>query len=538
MTSAVKNYANTINPKAPKKQTQPINGRETEMVVNNAGGYVFRTGPWIALNRFLIMGTEKKSYYATAQKLTKDAATNVLEAIKEDGIRVVNEIVAVSDAGRAAKNDPAIFALGLALVFGDDATRKAVEQNILKVCRIPTHLFAFVEVIKQLGKWNSSAKRTVANWYNGKKGLEYQILKYQSRNGWGHRDVLRLAHVKPTSPEQDALFHWVATKGEVTKELEVPLYLVAAYEHLRDNPTEQNALDAIAKHNFSHEMIPRDLLKSPVVWEALLYGMGFTALVRNLGRLSALGLAQPLSQTAKFIVEKLGDKEGLQKARIHPINVLAAMKQYQQGRGDKGSLTWTVNQQIVQALEGAFYDSFKYLEPTGKNFLIAIDCSGSMFGAQVVGLNNICAAEAAAVMAMSIAKVEKNYHFVGFSSQCEPLAINPSQTLDQVMNTIRKFSWNTTDCAQPALYAIKHKLDVDMFTCWTDNETYHGRIHPTQALAEYRRVMNKPNAKQAVFGTSVTSFTIADPKDPLQMDFAGFDAAIPSLVTQFATDQI
>jgi 60 kDa SS-A/Ro ribonucleoprotein len=542
MTSATQKYAKTVAPKTaktPTHQTKAIPTREKEMVTNNASGKVFRTGPWIALNRFLVMGTEKNSYYVGAQQLTKDAAQNVLKALKEDGVRVVNEIVEISDSGRAAKNDSAIFALALALIYGDAQTKLAVEQNVGKVLRIGTHLFDFVAVIKQLGKWNGSTKRTINNWYQSKRGLEYNVLKYQQRNGWSHRDVLRLAHVKPSTEEQDALFHWVSSQGDLKKEINRELIpLVTVYEYLRDNATEANAIEAIKQFNFSHEMIPRDLLKSPKVWEAMLDGMGLTALIRNLGRLSSLGLSKPLSTTLKVICDRLRDENAIQKARIHPINVLNAMQQYKHGNGDKGDLSWVVSTNIQSALEDTFYKSFKYLEPTGKNFLIAIDCSGSMFGAKAQGLSNITAAEAAAVMAMAIARVEKNYHFVGFNTVCAPLAINASMNLNQVMEVIRRFSWGGTDCAQAAIYAEKNKLDVDAIIMFTDNETYFGRIHPTQALESYRKSRNKPNCVQVVCATSVTKFTISDPKDQLQLDVAGFDSAVPSIITELVSGQI
>lgn len=532
MSSASQDYATIISPNTPSSVLEPIFGRESEMVQNNTEGFVFKTGVWTALNRFLILGTEKNTYYSTKQKLTKDAAVNVISAIAEDGIRVVQEIVKISDEGRAAKNDSAIFALALCQIYGDLSTRQAVEENILNVCRIPTHLFDFVSVIKTLGKWNSSTKRVIANWYHNKKDLEFSVLKYQQRNGWSHRDVLRLAHVKPNTPDQDALFHWIATQGEVSKPRDLPLTLVQEYEFLRDNPNVYNAIEAVYKFGFTHEMIPRELLKSPNVWVTMLPKMGLTALIRNLGRLSSLELTKPLTSELTMIIDKLTNEEALQKARIHPINILSAMKVYERGAGVKGNLTWTVNQQIVKALEDAFYLSFKYIEPTNKNYLIAIDCSGSMFSNHVIGLEAITAAEVSAVFAMAIMKTEKNHHVVGFSRKCKPLAINANMSLKEVMHVIRKFDWNSTDFSQVASYAQKEKLDVDVILAFTDNEVNEGR-HPTQALHTYRKEMNKPECRQIICATSCTDFTVSDPTDPLQMDLVGFDSAVPALVSQF-----
>jgi 60 kDa SS-A/Ro ribonucleoprotein len=84
------------------------------------------------------------------------------------------------------------------------------------------------------------------------------------------------------------------------------------------------------------------------------------------------------------------------------------------------------------------------------------------------------------------------------------------------------------------LHAIQHKMDgVNKFVVITDNETWAGRNgHPVEALAKYRKQYVK-NAKLIVIGTSVTDFTIADPKDPGMLDIAGFDSAAPQLIQSF-----
>src|SRR5579871_2251571 len=101
-------------------QSQPLPGRG--QVPNSSGGYAWAVDDWQRLARFLILGSEGGSYYATEQKLTVENAEAVRRCIQTDGARVVREIVSVSDAGRAAKNDPALFALAMCAGLGDDAT--------------------------------------------------------------------------------------------------------------------------------------------------------------------------------------------------------------------------------------------------------------------------------------------------------------------------------------------------------------------------------------------------------------------------------
>ena len=517
-------------------QLEPIPGREVEMVQNNAGGFTFALDTWGYLDRFLILGSSMPSYYTSANKLTRDAAKNVLDAINLDGIRTVNRIVEISTEGRAPKNEPAIFALALCAIYGDAQTVKAAYDALLNVARIGTHLFQFVDTINELGKWNAAAKRGIAAWYTnrGEDKLAIQVLKYQSRDGWSHRDVLRLAHVKPKTEIQSNVFRYVVKGAEgLGENTQVPA-LIAGVEALKHNPTKDVALKTISMYKgFSWEMMPSELQRDKDVMSALIPSMGMTALIRKLGQLTNVGVIRPLSEDLKTVVAKLTDAEAIKAGRIHPITFLNAFNQYRQGHGDKGSLTWTPVQQVLDALNDAFYDSFNYIESTGQNYLIGVDCSGSMFGARVSGAPNLTAAEVAGVMALAVAKREPNYWIGGFNTRMSGLKITPSMRLDKVLDVMRRFSWGATDCALPMLHAMEHNMDsVNKFLVLTDNETWAGQVHPVKALRNYRASYVK-DAKLIVCGTSATPFTIADPKDPGMLDICGFDSSVPQLIQEF-----
>lgn len=537
---AQNHYVNTIAPRADKvntPQSQAIPGREAEMTRNNAGGFTFQLDTWGYLDRFLILGSDKPSYYASAAKLTKDAAKNVLACIKEDGVRTVARIAEISEAGRAPKNDPAVFALALCAVNGDAETVQAAYAALPKVCRIGTHLFQFVNALDAMGKWNAAAKRGVSAWYTNRREdrLAVQLLKYQSRDGWSHRDVLRLAHVKPKNELQSNMFRY-AVKGAEGLSLgdTVPQLLVDFETLKRAGADSALAIKLIeSNRDLTWEMLPTELQRNVKVWEALIPNMGMTALIRKLGQLTNVGLIAPLSQGSKAVIAKLTDVEAIKAGRVHPITILNAFNQYKQGRGDKGTLTWNPDQRVLDALNDAFYESFNYVESTGQGHLIGVDCSGSMFGARVSGANNLTAAEVAGVMALAVAKREPNYWIGGFNTRMGELKITPSMRLDKVLDVMRRFSWGGTDCSLPMLHAIEHKMSgVNKFVVITDNETWAGRTQPVQALAQYRQKYVK-DAKLIVCGTSTTNFTIADPKDPGMLDIVGFDSSAPQLIQQF-----
>jgi 60 kDa SS-A/Ro ribonucleoprotein len=117
------------------------------------------------------------------------------------------------------------------------------------------------------------------------KTLAYQLLKYQQRQGFSHRDALRLFHVKPTTDEQQALFHWVV-KGWAELPAEIPAESLAQiwwYEWLKRNPEKTH--EAIARGHLTHEMAAPVGKMDRQAWQLLFNEMPIGAMLRNLGSL-------------------------------------------------------------------------------------------------------------------------------------------------------------------------------------------------------------------------------------------------------------
>src|SRR5262249_3981262 len=101
-------------------QRVPLPGEA--MVSGDAGGYVYALDDWARFDRFLVLGTEGGTYYASELRLTRETTQVVQRCIAVDGARAVARIVEVSVSGRAPKQDPILFALALATATGDPAT--------------------------------------------------------------------------------------------------------------------------------------------------------------------------------------------------------------------------------------------------------------------------------------------------------------------------------------------------------------------------------------------------------------------------------
>lgn len=535
MSNQYATFAKNSSPaKAVTSVNLPMPGREAEQKVNNAGGFTFTLDQWGVYDRFLMLGSESGGYYVGKDQLTKMGFDTTKACIKADGKRAVAHALEYSLAGRAPKNDPAVVAIALAAVYGDAETVAAAYEALPKIARTGTWLFLFVSILDSLGKWNAAAKRGISKWYTSKDmdRLAVQMLKYQSRNGWSHRDVLRLAHVKPSSDVQSNMFRYAVKGAEGIAQGSPMPQLVIDFEMLKRTDSKSAVLDIIASNkDITWEMVPTQWHKDQDVMMALLPNMGLTAVIRKLGALTSHGVIRPLSAGSKLVISKIEDVEGLRRQRVHPITLLNAFKQYSMGQGLKGSLTWKADQRVLDAIDSAFYAAFDTIEMPEKNFMLGVDCSGSMsMQGTVNGMENLVAAEVAGVMAMAIVKRQKNWFVAGFNHTIGELKISPSMRLDQVTKTILAFNWGATNPSLLYSYARQHRMDVDTFVTITDNEVNCG-VHPAQALRQYREAAGKHSAS-VVIGTQLSEFTIADPKDPRQLDIAGFDSAAPQLIAE------
>lgn len=544
----IKNSYRTLVSTKATPQNEPVLGKT--QVKNRAGGFVFQTDKWDQLDRFLILGSDTNTYYASAKTLTKENASSALVCIKEDGKRVVDRVVEISEAGRAPKNDPALFILAMCAGEGDLETRQYALKSLSKVARIGTHLFHFAEYVEGFRGWGRTLKKAIAAWYNEKDldRVVFQVMKYGQRDGWSHRDLFRLSHPHTNDVERSAVYRWIVSGTEGLKErkigrngkervyADVSEHLhegLKAFEALRSAKDEKDIINLIKEHGMPWETVPREWLGSAKVWESILPRLPVTATLRNLGRLTANGLLSPLGEHVDTVVSRLTDEIAVAKSRVHPLSVLMAMKTYEQGQGDRGKLTWSPVSQIVDALDSMFYIAFKSVEPTNKRILLALDVSGSMGMSEIAGMRGITPRVGSAAMALVTAATEKKCHIFGFSDRFIPLTISPQMRLDSVIRDISGLPFMGTDCSLPMKYALQKSISVDCFVIYTDNETWAGYdMHPFQALLQYRKTMNI-DSKLVVVGMTSNSFTIADPSDAGMLDCVGFDVAVPNIISNF-----
>jgi len=524
----MQNYLNTQK----SHVNDPILGRENDMAKNYAGGYVFTVTADTLLDRFLILGTCAPTYYAKARTLTTDALAQLVPIIKSNGVHVVQRIAEISTSGRAPNNDHALFLLALCMKHGDDGTRRAAYDAVGAVSRTATHHFHLAAAIDGLKGWGRGTRRAMGNWYLDKNlpSLIYQVTKYRQRDGWTHRDVLRLAHPHTQNSAQNNVFKWI-TKGILENGNAVEL--LRKFDEMQQASSEDVVIHNVEEGWVSWEMIPTQFLGSKNVWEALVRnGMPMTALIRNLGRMTANGTLVFGGDLVDLVCTQLTNADYLHSARVHPYALLLALDTYGIGHGDKGKLTWGPLSRINEALNEAFFMSFEMGEPSNENIMIGIDVSGSMdWSVSHIAGTHITSRMAAATMAMATARTHKNCMAVAFTGNLTDIDLGSHRSVHDVCNQMARMNAGTTNCSLPMTHALQHKFGFDKFIIYTDNETHHHAIHPAVALDMYCKGVRPAKLVVAAFVGS--RFSIADPKRSDMLDVVGFDSAAPRIITEF-----
>lgn len=533
----------------PIPQSQPLPGQ----VPNSAGGHAYEADMWTRFDRFLILGTEGGTFYATEQELTREAAAVVDQCVTVDPERAVGRIVEVSVKRLAPRNLQAIYALAVAASTPVHENRRHAYDAIHKVCRTGTDLYRFAGFIKLVGarSWGPGLRRGVSLAFTEPPvdTLALHAVKYRQREGWTYRDLLRLAHPSTTDPARAGVFDFMAGRGVA---LPLPPVINGFRALQSEDANEALALRVLADQpRFPWEAIP-DRLRTLKVWEALIPNMPVMALTRQLATFARNKLLTPMGATEATIVGRLTDPETIRRSNVHPMAFLDAMLVH--GSGGRVGLSrgeqYTPNGAIVDALQRSFMLAFDNVTPTGKRTYLALDVSGSMAGGLCAGSVALTPRAGSAALALVTAAVEPRHVIRGFTAGqsgglrgwgtrdavMTPLNFTSRSTLMDAIRAVDGLPFGGTDCSLPVLDAMHNGIDVDTFVVLTDSETWAGNIHPTVALRDYRRKTGIP-ARLVVVGMEGNRFTIADPADPLQMDVVGFSADTPNMISRFSAGE-
>lgn len=549
-----------------------------DQVRNSAGGYVYQVDKLDLLKRMLIFGTKYGTYYLQSKDMTREFAELVRACAKEDAVNLTDyTLKIIRDTylrGMYLDEQSVIFALATFCSTQYASHIRGLEM--IPELRTGTALLTFCAMIDMQRGWGRAVRSAVAKWYNREPSIvAYQILKYRERNGWSHRDVLRKAHVVPSTPVHQILFSYITygwgkdwrydletetgkyvftgrvgntnpsrlnekdifTNCELSMDSDF-LEQIAAYERVKDSNDIQYVSGQVKDHRMTIEMVPNEK-RAPEVWESLSFNMPIASLIRNLNKLSETGLFFSNSEAADMIYKKLEDITLLRKARIHPIDLYLAWSAYD--AGTNRNMNWKSDARVSDCLRKSTNAMLNVPVESVELYhrvLIAIDHSGSMGYAMTSGMTVFDLA----CFTATYLKNKFNYGDV-ITFSCDQI-VNPlSFDSDHFKNFALAHasrSGSGTSCSDVLLYAqnqyYQWRIKYDAIIILTDSETWASQYNIETAVKQYRASVNS-QMRFINIAMVANSYTLAKPLSLNDMEFTGFDTNMLDIIEDFIVSE-
>ncbi len=481
----------------------PISAMTKPETINHTGFPAYIPSDDQALAELMFVGTFGNTFYATGQHWT-DAFTHVVKKmVAQDPEFVAKAAVKAREEG-FVRSAPLVALM--ALISGSpraQAWGRRVFGRIIRTGDDLRNVVALAQSKQFRDGYGGLARRLVADWLNTHLD-EYQAIKYAGKGErLSLRNILRLTHPVPPSPEREAIYRWLV-KGTLTPEVDLPQ--ITWLDRLSRG--EVDPVSAIESGRLPFEAVmPRIEKADKAVWSALLRHAPYMFLLRSISAFNRAGVWDN-DESLDYAVKVLADPNRIHKAMQFPFRYYQAAQVLERER-------------IVQPLINALYDaleiSLSNLPDLGRlRVAIAPDVSGSMHGTQVA--EHTSAAVIAGIFTGAIWKAAANAVVLPFGTQVVALSgVSPRDSVMTISRAVGQLNGGGTDLSVP-IRALNHSGKIiDLFIGLTDSEDWaaSGGWHGEGFLAAWRHYQKIAPQAQAVLIQLVPSGTrVAPSKDP------------------------
>lgn len=515
----------------------------------------------------LMTQTLGNTFYCSAKELAKDLVATIETAAKADADFLAKALVYARNKGlmklaptvgltvlAAHEGKADLAALDAKLASAKKAGKEAEvkELNILRnkvgkkdnfrqafkhVIRTPDDLREFVALCrtKTITKgFGGSTKIAAQNFLRHMS--EFHGVKYGSDKSEGItlRDILRLshpresanghepscgntkAHARLKSGAQKELFSWLVKGWETVGTEPSPTNpLIWALETLKKTDDEKAVIALVRKYRMPWEVVVPSVKKmTKGIWAALLDGMPYMALLRNLNTMTKHGVFDD-KDVVKAVAKRLSDKEAVLKSKQLPFRFSNAYKFFNGAQ--------EIRDAIVDALETSFVNV-----PKIKGRLCVTNDISSSMDSPVADKSKATCSEIAGILAAALFKSNDDTLIIPFDDNVHPELGRVSKR-DSMMSIAEKVvgvHHGGTDLTATIQYLMKAREKVDVFIALTDNEDWAGRGFLTY-WDQYKKTIN-PNAKAFLITLLPYKDYVAPKDDPSVFFIMGWS---PSILT-------
>ena len=436
--------------------------------VNRAGAPSYLRSIQEQILAVLTTGTLNNTFYASREQIAKEAVNVLVKAREVCPSFLARALVYARNEG-LMKTLPI---LGLVILSaGGGRTKEYFEQAFARVVKTPDDLRSFVEIAK------SGATR-------GRKGLggmtvesvrkflqgmsEYHVVKYGSAHSADVtlRDILRMAHPKPATPESAERFAWLIRGVEGLGENTMLNPQIRALESLKRAATEDEQVALIREGRLPYEVVvPSVKGTTQAIWSELLRQAPYMNLLRNLVTFTRHGVFAD-EANVRYAVEKLTNPKAVEHSKCLPFRFFDAWKAYVASE--------KFDARIADALRLALELSFVNMPSFGnRTVAIAPDTSGSM-GGLVSEKGTARYIDIAGIMSGACLKrVEERAILLPFDTCIHPASdVSKRDDILVIAKKLASYGGGGTAVGAPVESLLRSKTKVDALIGITDNEDW------------------------------------------------------------------
>lgn len=492
-----------------QRQLPQVTGR------NAAGGTAYNFTDEEALCQYVVTGTFRQTYYASAADQLKQVE-NLVANVRPELIAKA----AVYGREQGNMKDMPAYLLAVLLSRGETDLFNRAFDRVVNNMKMLTN---FVQIVRSgaTGRksFGSVGKRAIQNWlvrmdpaklFNGSIGQANPSVA----------DIISMVHPRPNTAMQEATFRYLLGKDvDIAK---LPSNVIAFEMFKEDNSS--------AVPNVPFRALTNCGLDTQQ-WTKIAEDMPWNTLRMNLNMLNRNGVfASP--QVQNKLAAKLKDADEVRAAKAFPYQLLTA---YQ----NTTDLPPAVRNSLQQALEVATENTPVF----DGQVAVCVDLSASM-GSPVTGYgaspSKTTCADVASLFASSIARHNPNTHLIGWASNVGIMNdfINP---FDSIVTNAQKIAaahskYGSGTNSELALRLMNEKnMKADIVIYVSDNVSWQHSTHRgTTGMLQQWEVFKRKNPKAKLICIDVqatASNSVPSSKDILNV--GGFNDSVFTVVDNF-----
>nr|XP_018896993.1 PREDICTED: 60 kDa SS-A/Ro ribonucleoprotein-like [Bemisia tabaci] len=427
--------------------------------------------PEIRLKRFLHYASEEGIYIAQPRRsedFFPDNIKSILALVPTDegGENVIlPSIEKVFKEGTSIAPTSVMFALAVCATQTESEKLRVNAQRKARALLLNEEdLFDFAHYCYKLStnKGGQGMRRTITKWYEKKTPQELaEVVAVKNKiHRLRHKDLMRLYHMKSEDRAKQAIFSYIMTDLDKTKEafkdhLEAaaPLEYIGIVEQILTTTEESVAVDLLTKHKpkIPPHSLPPKLHLSSEVWSIIASTLTLDQMLQMTQHFFKLKLLKNNCPFAAVYADRIANEAIPPNSKIDPTQAFIELKTFEMlprkkeyfkmlkkkghdvlpesvvaalraeeaansteassNAGDKKKNedlypTFKLNKKIIEALNNLVVRSFKSLKPTGKRFLIGVDTRNVLSTVMYVKCPFVKSIDAAALLLQSFLQAE------------------------------------------------------------------------------------------------------------------------------------